>query len=82
MSKKERESAHRRKRAADPNQQSKTGAAKPTYVATDKPKKKKKMKEEFISLPLQLEVPQSDGEFKCGLMFRESLEQDLSLIHI
>ena len=30
MSKKERESAHRRKRAADPNQQSKTGAAKPT----------------------------------------------------
>ena len=45
MSKKERESAHRRKRAADPGQQSKTGAAKPTYVATDKPKKK--MKEEI-----------------------------------
>ena len=42
MSKKERESAHRRKRAADPNQQSKTGAAKPTYVSTDKPKEKRK----------------------------------------
>ncbi len=82
MSKKERESAHRRKRAADPNQQSKTGAAKPTYVKTDKPKKKKKMKEEFVSLPLQLEVPQSDGEFKLGLMFRESLEQDRGMLFI
>ena len=42
MSKAERDSASRRKKAADPNQQSKTGAAKPTYVSTDK----KKMKEE------------------------------------
>jgi len=41
----ERKSAARRKKAADPNQQSKTGAAKPTYVSTDKPKKK--MKEEM-----------------------------------
>ena len=81
MSKKERESAHRRKRAADPNQQSKTGAAKPTYVSTDKPKKKK-MKEEFISLPLQLEIPQNDGEFRLGLMFRESLEQDRGMLFI
>ena len=40
MSKSERESASRRKKAADPRQQSKTGAAKPTYVSTDKPKKK------------------------------------------
>jgi hypothetical protein len=40
MSKKERESAQRRKRAADPNQPQKSGAAKPTYVSTDKPKKK------------------------------------------
>ncbi len=36
MSKKERLSAARRKKAADPGQQSKSGAAKPTYVATDK----------------------------------------------
>ena len=40
MTKAERESASRRKKAADPNQQQKSGAAKPTYVATDKPKKK------------------------------------------
>ena len=39
MTKAERDSASRRKKAADPNQQSKSGAAKPTYVATDKKKK-------------------------------------------
>ena len=38
----ERKSAARRKKAADPGQQQKTGAAKPTYVSTDKPKKKMK----------------------------------------
>ena len=76
----ERRSASRRKKNKDKGQQSKTNAAKPTYVATDKPKKK--MKEEFVSLPLQLEVPQSDGEFKLGLMFRESLEQDRGMLFI
>jgi len=39
MTKAERLSASRRKKKADPNQQSKSGAAKPTYVATDKKKK-------------------------------------------
>ena len=42
MTKAERLSASRRKKKADPGQQSKSGAAKPTYVATDK---KKTMKE-------------------------------------
>ena len=41
MSKSERLSAARRKKKADPGQQSKSGAAKPTYVRTDKPKKSK-----------------------------------------
>jgi hypothetical protein len=36
----ERRSASRRKKAADPEQQSKSGASKPTYVSTDKPEKK------------------------------------------
>jgi hypothetical protein len=40
MTKAERLSAARRKKAADPGQQEKSGAAKPTYVSTDKPKKK------------------------------------------
>jgi hypothetical protein len=35
----ERLSAARRKKAADPKQQQKTGASKPTYVSTDKPTK-------------------------------------------
>ena len=85
----ERRSAARRKKAADPNQQEKTGAAKPTYVSTDKPKKKRKKKKkmkkestEFTSLPLVLEVPQNAGEFKCGLMFRESLEQNRGMLFI
>ena len=43
MSKAERLSAQRRKKKADPGQQAKSGAAKPTYVSTDP---KKKMKEE------------------------------------
>ena len=80
MSKAERLSAARRKKKADPGQQQKTGAAKPTYVSTD-PKKKMK-KEEFVSLPLELEVPQSSGEFKVGLMFRESLEQNRGMLFI
>ena len=45
MTKAERLSAARRKKKADPGQQQKTGAAKPTYVSTDK--KKKKMKESY-----------------------------------
>ena len=48
MTKKERLSAARRKKRADPNQQSKSGAAKPTYVRTDK--KKKKVQESIKSL--------------------------------
>jgi len=40
MTKSERISAQRRKSVADPNQPEKSGAAKPTYVSTDKPKKK------------------------------------------
>ena len=46
MSKSERLSAARRKKKADPGQQQKTGAAKPTYVSTDSPRKKK-MKESY-----------------------------------
>jgi len=47
MSKKELRSADTRKSRQDPGQQQKSGAAKPTYVSTDKPKKK--MKEETFN---------------------------------
>ena len=46
MSKKELRSADARKARKDPNQQQKSGAAKPTYVATDK---KKKVSEDYYS---------------------------------
>ena len=110
----ERKSAQRRKRAADPNQAEKTGAAKPTYVSTDKPKKKmseemkrdeygdpiggpkiskKQMKknltsntpdeqhttttsEGYIDLPLHVEIPKSDGDFKLCLLYTSPSPRD------
>ena len=54
MTKAERFSAARRKKKADPGQQQKSGAAKPTYVSTDK----KKMKKE--------EVQVTEGKDKKG----------------
>ena len=62
MSKAERLSAARRKKRADPRQQQKTDAAKPTYVPTDK----KKMKKESYSnwrqeLEEQIGVPTGPG---------------------
>ena len=60
MSKAERLSAARRKKKADPGQQSKTGAAKPTYVSTDKPKKKMKEELKHISVPLKTIKSRSD----------------------
>ena len=79
MSDKERDSAARRKRAADPNQPQKSGAAAPTMVSTDP---KRKMKEEFTSLSLRLEVPKTQSDFTKGLMFRESLETDSGMLFV
>ena len=55
MTKAERLSAQRRKKAADPGQQSKRNAAKPTYVSTDK----KKAVKESLSLSMILELSDS-----------------------
>ena len=119
MTKAERLSASRRKKKADPGQQAKSGAAKPTYVSTDKKKKmnegikrdeygdpiggpkisKKQLKknltsntpdkqhttttsEEYIDLPLNVEIPKNDGDFKLGLMFRESLDIHKGMLFI
>ena len=83
MSKSERESAQRRKRAADPGQPQKTGAAKPTYVSTDKPKMKSvKESTEFVTLPLNIEIPNNIRDFNLGLMFRESLEENSGMLFI
>ena len=65
MSKKERESSQRRKREADPNQPKKTGAAKPTYVKTDKPKKKKN---ESFNIEAIIKEELQRAVFKPGLL--------------
>ncbi|MEK9699767.1 MAG: DUF192 domain-containing protein, partial [Candidatus Poseidoniales archaeon] len=82
MSKSERASAQRRKRAADPGQPQKTGAAKPTYVPTDKPKKKMSESTEFVTLPLNIEIPTNIRDFNLGLMFRESLDTNSGMLFI
>ena len=82
MSKSERLSAQRRKRAADPGQPQKSGAAKPTYVSTDKPKKKMSESTEFITLPLNVEIPNNIRDFNLGLMFRESLDINSGMLFI
>merc|ERR1712139_149040 len=56
MTKVERLSAARRKKKADPNQQSKSGAAKPTYVSTDK-KKVKKESTELLEMGIKRDKP-------------------------
>ncbi len=63
MSKSERLSAARRKKKADPGQQSKSGAAKPTYVSTDSPRKKK-MKKEHFDWRSEMELTESDKKGK------------------
>ena len=60
----ERRSASRRKKKADAGQQSKTGAAKPTYVATDKPKRKT-MKASFSNWRADLEQL-DEGRYSGG----------------
>ena len=79
MSDKERDSAARRKRAADPGQPQKSGAAAPTMVSTDP---KKKMKEDYKILPLNLDLPKRALDFKQGLMFRESLDTDSGMLFV
>ncbi len=76
MTKAERLSAARRKKKADPGQQAKSGAAKPTYVSTDKPKKKmsEEMKRDEYGDPMG--GPKiSKKQMKKNLMKNEPDEQ-------
>ena len=86
MTKAERDSASRRKKAADPGQQQKTGAAKPTYVSTDK----KKMKEETNALEKRAKENEKARKFLkkdakdsgyTDIALKASMSK-LSLIHI
>ena len=68
VSKKERESAARRKRRKDPGQTKKTGAAKPTYVKTDPQKRGRKKKNESINLETIIKEELQRAIFKPGLL--------------
>ena len=72
MTKAERLSAQRRKKTADPNQQQKTGAVKPTYVSTDKPVKKEEKDHEVSMAQSQLSNAEKDiKKLKKGLGKKE-----------
>jgi hypothetical protein len=68
----ERRSAVRRKREQDPGQQSKSGAAKPTYVSTDSPTKKMK-NEEYVN-----EKTMTSTEKKKKEEIVKSMKKDVS----
>ena len=74
MTKAERLSASRRKKKADPGQQSKSGAAKPTYVRTDS---KKKMKEETAMQDNNLY-----GDAYAGLKKKIGSKKTVSYTHL
>ena len=79
MSKKERESAARRKRKKDPGQPKKTGAAKPTYVKTDPQKGgRKKKKNEGLRMDKQrlMEIITEELE---GVLYYEMLAEGETL---
>ena len=76
----ERKSAARRKKAADPNQQKKSNAAKPTYVSTDKPKKK--MKEEMEINEADKKGKGSGKKDACYHKVKASAKVCLLLMHL
>ena len=48
----------------------------------DNEKKAKGMKEDFTTLPLQIEIPTEIRDFNLGLMFRESLDTNSGMLFI
>ena len=80
MTPKERKSAQRRKRAKDPNQPKKTGAAKPTYVKTDKKTKKEGlgMNEQLLNIikeEMEVVLQEMENAYYDFLAEGETLEE-------
>ena len=69
LSKDQEQAAFRRKNAKDPNP---NRSGKAINVKT----------EEFITLPLQIEIPNNIRDFNLGLMFRESLDINSGMLFI
>jgi uncharacterized membrane protein (UPF0127 family) len=77
MSKAERISAARRKKKADPGQQAKSGAAKPTYVSTDSPRKKK-MKENYFNWREELQRDEYGDPVGGPKMSKKQIKKNLA----
>ena len=77
MSKAERLSAARRKKKADPGQQAKSGAAKPTYVSTDSPRKKK-MKENYFNWREELQRDEYGDPVGGPKMSKKQMKKNLA----
>ena len=77
MSKAERISAARRKKKADPGQQAKSGAAKPTYVSTDSPRKKK-MKEDYFNWREELQRDEYGDPVGGPKMSKKQMKKNLA----
>ena len=77
MSKAERISAARRKKKADPGQQAKSGAAKPTYVSTDSPRKKK-MKENYFNWREELQRDEYGDPVGGPKMSKKQMKKNLA----
>ena len=80
LSKDEEERAFRRKNRKDPNPDRR---GKAINVKTEETKMRSIQEvTEFVTLPLQIEIPNNIRDFNLGLMFRESLDQNSGMLFI
>jgi uncharacterized membrane protein (UPF0127 family) len=80
LSKDEEERAFRRKNRQDPNPDRR---GKAINVKTEETKMRSiEEVTEFVTLPLQIEIPNNIRDFNLGLMFRESLDQNSGMLFI
>jgi uncharacterized membrane protein (UPF0127 family) len=80
LSKDEEQAAFRRKNAKDPNPNRK---GKAINVNTEETKMRSVTEvADFVTLPLQIEIPNNIRDFNLGLMFRESLDINSGMLFI
>ena len=80
LSKDEEERAFRRKNRQDPNPER---SGKAINVKTEETQMRSVSEvADFVTLPLQIEIPNNIRDFNLGLMFRESLDQNSGMLFI
>ena len=80
LSKDEEQRAFRRKNRQDPNPER---SGKAINVKTEETQMRSVSEvADFVTLPLQIEIPNNIRDFNLGLMFRESLDQNSGMLFI